>query len=364
MEPLERAIRSALEKGNAADAGFREKVYRSAFAALERALAAPNIPDSTVVARRASLQDIIAKVEGEHRRRAALAVEPSFPAEHEQPSSPQAAPLQAPLQEAPPLQAEPRDADAVAPFPSMPQAERIEHGDGDGEAGPSVVGERRALRRQRSPLVRLLVPAVLILLAVIGAWWVLGSGSSGDDAGRNGAASPQVSGPASETASRGTNGGTAAPTPLGQARSDPNAVVLFSPEEPGGVATPGDAAAEVVGEGEQAFLRIRSGASGSAVIFNVPQAVLQQLAGRRAVFVVSAQAEEGQPTQMSVSCSFGEMGDCGRQRYDVTIERAEYIFDVDMPEVQPGADGTIAVVSDIGNTGKAVDIYGIRVSVD
>ncbi len=111
------------------------------------------------------------------------------------------------------------------------------------------------------------------------------------------------------------------------------------------------------------FLRIRSGASGAAVSFDVGQGVLKELAGKHAVFDVIARAEDGKDTQMSVDCNFGELGDCGRKRYGVGHERNEYLFEVEFPAKQPGAAGTIAINSDFDKAGKAVDIYAIQVSV-
>ena len=78
---------------------------------------------------------------------------------------------------------------------------------------------------------------------------------------------------------------------------------------------------------------------------------------------IVARAEDGKDTQMSVSCNFGELGDCGRKRYAVGHERNEYLFDVAFPDKQPGAAGTIAINSDFEGQGRAVDIYAIRVSV-
>jgi hypothetical protein len=90
---------------------------------------------------------------------------------------------------------------------------------------------------------------------------------------------------------------------------------------------------------------------------------LQQIAGRKAVFDIIARAEEGKETQISVNCDFGELGDCGRKRYAVGYQRGEYLFDVELPDQNPGASGSIAIASDITSGGAAVDIYEIRVSV-
>ena len=66
MDPIETAIRNALQKGNAEDRAFREKVYRSAFAALERATQAqPNLTVEVAIKRRKSLQARITSIESE-----------------------------------------------------------------------------------------------------------------------------------------------------------------------------------------------------------------------------------------------------------------------------------------------------------
>jgi hypothetical protein len=65
-----------------------------------------------------------------------------------------------------------------------------------------------------------------------------------------------------------------------------------------------------------------------------------------------------------VTCNFGDLGDCGRKRYAVGHERAEFLFELQVPAGKPGAAGTIAVNSDVSNQGKAVDLFEIRVSTD
>ena len=111
------------------------------------------------------------------------------------------------------------------------------------------------------------------------------------------------------------------------------------------------------------FLRIRSGPSGSAIVFDVPQGVLEQIAGKHAVFDIVARAEEGKSTQISIDCNFGELGDCGRKRYEVGYEKGDFLFEIELPKKAPGAEGTIAITSDIDNAGKAIDVYEIKVSV-
>ena len=142
-----------------------------------------------------------------------------------------------------------------------------------------------------------------------------------------------------------------------------NWISVFSPDDPSAVNAPSGATAEVSQDESGQFIRIRSGTTGAAVVFDVGQGILEQIAGKKAVFDISARAEDGTQTQISINCDFGELGDCGRQRYAVGYERGEYLFDVELPGNRPGAGGSIAINSDFSNEGKAVDIYAIRVSV-
>jgi hypothetical protein len=155
------------------------------------------------------------------------------------------------------------------------------------------------------------------------------------------------------------------PPPLhSEATVERNWITVFTPSDPTLANSPAGATAEVMQDESGAFLRVRSGESGAAVLFDVGQGILEQAAGKKALFDIVARAEEGQETEISVDCNFGELGDCGRKRYLVGYERGEYLFEIALPERDPGAGGTIAINSDFANGGKSVDIYEIRISVD
>ncbi len=138
---------------------------------------------------------------------------------------------------------------------------------------------------------------------------------------------------------------------------------MFSPSDPTRVTAPADSRAELVDQEGENFIRIRSGQSGSEILFDVGQGVLERIAGHHAVFDIVARAQPGQQTQVSVSCSFGELGDCGRKRYQVRDAVSDYLFEVDPPDVRPGAGGTIAINTDISGGGKALDLFQIKVSL-
>jgi hypothetical protein len=377
LDPVEKAIRNALEKGNAEDRAFREKVYRSAFAALERATAShPELTVEMAIRRRHSLQAKITSIESEYLPAApALPVHPG-----EVPTvsldEPEAA-AGTPAVEAPTVVSEsgPEDEQGSAPSVALdgepePSADApaVDLGVGGPSPEPALAGspaaatvapdrdERRT--RRRRPLAAMFVTVTLLCAAAIGGWWAYDLGLLKLPAAPP-PAPPQIVeedfDPAEETPLQpGEPGGT---------QELRNWITVFSPDDASAVNAPSGATAEVSEDESGQFIRIRSGTTGAAVVFDVGQGILEQIVGKRAVFDISARAEDGTQTQISISCDFGELGDCGRQRYAVGYERGEYLFDVQLPGNRPGAGGSIAVNSDFSNEGKAVDIYEIRVSV-
>lgn len=383
MDPIEKAIRNAFAKGNADDRAFREKVYRSAFAALDRALQAnPGITVEVAIKRRKAMQARIAEIESEFL--------PAVPAVAPQVQNGE----QAPAVEAPPIDVGPKQresapikAPAVRQDPSLGGEQDASLGPAEPHpaqaavpdivmfepafAGSSPAGsetaagggvevlpdrdERRTARR-RLPLGALLLGVLLLAAIGGGLWWAAQSGLLKAPAPIDGAP------PAAEGGGTPSEGVQGLATP-GEADKARAWITVFTPSNPTLVSAPSDAKAEIMQDDTGSFLRIRSGASGSAVSFDVGQGVLEKLAGKHAIFDVLARSEEGKETQMSLDCNFGDMGDCGRKRYAVGHERNEYLFDVQFPDKRPDAAGTIAINSDFDKQGKSIDIYEIRVSI-
>ncbi len=374
MDPVEKAIRNALEKGNAEDRTFREKVYRSAFAALERATKAhPELTVETAIRRRQNLQAKITSIESEYLPAApALPVHPGEvpPISLDEPQSASEAPsVEAPAAEAGgetapsvALDSEPETAEG-APSVDLGAPETPEPVLAGSTPAATVApdrDERRAKRRR--PLAAMFVAVTLVCAAAIGGWWAYELGLFKLPSAPP-SAPPEIVeeefDPAEEVPLQPGEPGTVAEggTELR------NWITVFSPDDPSAVNAPNGATAEVSEDESGEFMRIRSGTTGAAVVFDIGQGILEQIAGKKAVFDISARAEDGTQTQISISCDFGELGDCGRKRYAVGYERGEYLFDVELPGNRPGAAGSIAINSDFSNEGKAVDIYEIRVSV-
>ncbi|WP_054312403.1 hypothetical protein [Mesorhizobium sp. 1M-11] len=364
MDPIEKAIRNAFEKGDPDDRAFRERVYRSAFAALDRALLAnPNVTVEVAMKRRKAMQAKIAEIEseflpavpgaapevdldGEIGDRAPSSAAPSQPGGRVEPSL--GAPGEAPRSRVLPVVPD------IIPEGSLPPSAAEA-----ALAGSLQVSPDRDTRRigRRLPLTAIFFGVTILALVGIGLWWAIQSNAfkTLEQLGQSPAQTPTVSDEDYQP--------EGAPKLSGDDTQNRNWINVFSPESPAQVATPSDAKAEVMKDESGAFIRVTSGASGSAVSFDVGQGILEQIAGKKAVFDIIARAEDGKETQMSVDCNFGELGDCGRKRYVVGNERNEYLFDVQLPSGRPGSAGTIAINSDFDKQGKSVDIYEIRVSV-
>ncbi|MBZ9907729.1 hypothetical protein LB557_17105 [Mesorhizobium sp. BR115XR7A] len=380
MDAIEKAIRNALEKGNAEDRAFRERVYRSAFAALDRALQAnPGVTVEVAIKRRKAIQAKITEIESEYL--------PAVPGVAPQIDAPavEAAAGAAPAVEAGPRASSPAvtvdgpgqpASDAprsrvlpvvpdIMPDATLPGAPAIDMSvPASSGAATEVAPDRdeRRIRGRRLPLTAIFFTVTLLAAIGIGLYFAMQTGVFKTAAQLNTA--PPEAPPTVEDDDFTPADGANAPAKPGAADLSRDWINVFSPSDPTHVAAPSDAKAEVMKDDSGPFLRIQSGASGSAIAFDVGQGVLEKLAGKHAVFDIIARAEDGKDTQISVDCNFGELGDCGRKRYAVGQQKNEYLFDVKFPGKHPGSAGTIAINSDFDKQGKAVDVYEIRVSVE
>ncbi|MBZ9992408.1 hypothetical protein [Mesorhizobium sp. BH1-1-4] len=386
MDAIEKAIRNALEKGNAEDRAFRERVYRSAFAALDRALQAnPGVTVEVAIKRRKAIQEKITEIESEFlpavpgvapridaidapAAETAAGAAPAVEAGPKAPSVPSPAvtvdgPVQA-ASGAPRSRVLPVVPD-IMPDATLPGAPAI---DMSAAAAPGAATEvapdrdERRIRGRRLPLTAIFLTVTLLAAVGIGLFFAVQTGVFKSAAELNTA--PPEAPPTVEDDDFTPADGANAPAKPGAADQSRDWINVFSPADPTHVAAPSDAKAEVMRDDAGSFLRIQSGASGSAIAFDVGQGVLEKLAGKHAVFDIIARAEDGKDTQISVDCNFGELGDCGRKRYAVGQQRNEYLFDVKFPDKRPGSAGTIAINSDFDKQGKAVNVYEIRVSIE
>jgi hypothetical protein len=365
LDAIEKAIRTAFERGNPEDRAYRVKVYRSAFAALERAIASSGDTQSDAAeARRKALKIRIVEIEAEF-----LPAEEGEPAR--KPSAPAAAPAVDPdlRQEAgeevrsPILDnAEPRGTDRVF----EPRIEPGDHSDSDGPSDtPPPLGEeapprsRRSGRKRRSLASSVLLTIVVLVAIGAALWWISNAGLHllAGNIGSGGDNPPKTVQQENFDSSQGA--GLQGP---GSSANGEVWITIFSPADPTTVSAPATGKAEVKEEEGGKYLRIQSSSPRSEFAFDVGQGVLEQIAGKHAVFDIVAHSEEGKETEMSVNCDLGALGDCGRKRYHVGHERNDFLFEIDVPDAKPSGAGRIIIDPDLDGKGNPLDIVEIRVS--
>lgn len=367
MDGIESAIRNALARGDIGDRSFRERVYRSVFAALERKIAeAPGLSAEDAQRRREALKQRIVTIEREFAVR---------PPERAAPTA--GAPAVEPAVEAPSLgSVDRRDPGGTAPSidvgtaaPRTGPAEReatlavrpSREVPAGGYSLPGVSGDLpenavdEAAEERRRPWGVLLIVVSVLAILLIGGLWAWQAGLFNPDDG-------SVPNPPVELEDE--DFAPDAPPPLSQDEAAERAwVTAFSAADPAGFTPLAGASAELMEEEEGVkFLRLRSSTDSAAVAFAVNRDALAAMAGGPVVFDIVARAQEGQETQISVSCDFGVLGDCGRRRYVVGLHRADFLFEVDLPAGDPSGDGSVSIITDVDGAGKAIDLFEIRLA--
>jgi hypothetical protein len=143
-------------------------------------------------------------------------------------------------------------------------------------------------------------------------------------------------------------------------------LMIFRPDNPGDLVVDPTIKADITGQGPLSRLRIEPAPSttgDAAVVFSIGEGVLQQLAGKKAVFDIVAAADKGSPTQISVLCDFAGLGDCGRKRYQIDDATSDNLFQIEFPAGAPQGAGEIILNPDVDGKGRALIIYAIKVRV-
>lgn len=336
LDAIESAIRKALEKGDASDRAFRETVYRSIFAALDKASAANSeVSPEAAAKRRQALAIKVREVEASFMRAEHNITEPVVDPE----------PSIAPSREVAPD-------DERSDNPPAVSTETEIRVDDDSESPP-------VFSKKRRPYAWMLSAAILFAAVGMGGWWIYQS---------------DILTPASERDSSVPNpprtlesedfqpSGSESPALREEAEVQRQWITIFSPDDPSTVVATVGANVEVTEDGDDKALKVRSSSRDAAAMFDIGEGVLEQIAGGKAVFNVVAVSDEGSPTEFSIRCNFGDLGDCKRHRFSASATIADYLFEVELPDGSPGAAGTIALVSDVSGEGLAVNIREIKVS--
>ncbi|MEM1039826.1 MAG: hypothetical protein AAGI12_10200 [Pseudomonadota bacterium] len=379
MAGFEDLLRSALAKHDNPSAETRQVIYRSSREALERMIQQKEgMPAQTIALQRQKLEAAIVQVE--MSRTASAEPVPQFKTaavETVQEPQPQQAPQQSPQpvpQPAPEQKAAPATGGAlnfgVAPPPSPPappppapsQAPAPQSVPNPAAtpgpnlaAGPHPYGERDYdgdLLREKKPYAKMLFWAIIITGLGVTLWWMV---TFGPDLLRS-----------------RLDGSVPNPPPTiesGSFNPDANAgwVSVFSADSnPESIETGNEGRAELLRADGRTYARLASNQGvDNRIRFVMPPGVMEQLRGRAATFEITMQAVDGEQ-QFSIYCEFGALGTCGRKRFQIDGRLQPFIFDVLINDTRlpSGERARLAINTDLGGTGKAVDISTIRVRID
>ncbi len=232
--------------------------------------------------------------------------------------------------------------------------------------------ERAVSRRKpRKFFSRLLVFCIVVAFLGIGAWWVKTSGvlltaAQRDTSVRN---QPAQITPEGEDANdnnadldSGSNAGLATIDP--QDRFSADWIQIFGPTDAAKAVSGTQAKIENASENEGPTVRLTSQSPDTTgnVAIPVPSATLQKLSGKPATVAMTLQAISDAPTQITVECSFGTYGGCGRHRFDVTRQKSDALFQLRFNKPLPAdASGNLVFNTDVDGKSTGVNIYAIRV---
>ena len=360
LDPIEKAIRAALEKGDLEDGAFRQKIYRSAEAALTRSLSArAGLDEPAKDARLVHLARMVASIETEFTP----VMAPIVDSEIRSGSRVSGANIGAP----PPRAVEPRfETRPERDWSTTPGSGR---GDSDHAAqryGHSTDAPFKTMDddsgKASGGLFRKLVTAfvfitILALLVMFG-WTAWNSGLFGN-------AADDGSGP--QKLSRSEDSTDLGPQQVGNgAAEDENWINVFEPKDASSVQASDGLTAELRGSGTGAYLNITNTTNKSQgeAIFEIGRGVLETLRGKKIVFNVQAKTTDGSTTQMAASCSLAGMGECQRVRFRLEGQLTENLIIMQLADAAPEASGTLTIVPDIDKTGNPVEIISIRVRVE
>ncbi len=363
MSGLEATLRNALQKGNAADPAFRERVYGAAVSAMQRSAAARGASVDAQRAQARALEDAIRRVEAEYqspspkmepRQRPAsdpapkIAPEPGFSRDVPPVGGNNVRPAE------PGLRAEPRPEVRAKPKSGRRNAPV--------NASEKPVGT--VFRLRRGPFAAMFSVVVLIALFVAGLWWVITSGAFVSEADRDtSVANPPVrlEGEDFTALDPGTATAPVRRAADTEAATQDGWVVLFTPADPTTLGLQGGATASIETDPFGNFARIVTPSPEGVVLVDVPPGTLQMHVGKPVQLSLVMRTEEGQSTQVAVTCDFGPMGGCGRRRFNVGQADQEYLIEIMLPDVLPPATGgVIALRADIENGQAPVKLLSVR----
>jgi hypothetical protein len=337
VDPIEKAIRNALEKGNALDPAFRNRVYVSAEHALSRSLAAhATMPPADKHARIEKL------------RRIAVSIEQEFaPATADTDELPRQVRPESRLQ----AQHERSGRSSLEAVRRPPEHRHTTSREAPVDlAGVSAGSNRR--------LSKIFVYVTVLALAIMLGWlfWTSGILDKADDSG--GISTDQTSESSDDTA---------APRIGNASDADEGWITIFAPSDAAAIDLSDGLAADLKGDGADAFILLtapENSAVQSAASIEIGRGVLETLRGKKVVFDIKAKAGASEGAQMSIACDLAGMGECLRTRFRLESQLTDNLVSAQLEDTAPEASGLLSISPDIDGKGRAIEVHSVRVRVD
>jgi hypothetical protein len=352
---LETALRSALKKGDIENPVFRRKVYESAANAMHRSLEARgNATKEAIDAQNKRLAEVIRTIEADLKAASSPApatakppVEPEPPARRTEP------PLVEPVSERRATTTDTRNE------PSLYVEPRAEKADTKPERKPAKTKAER--KGTRAPFAKLLTAAVLVSFLGVGFFWVFTTDAFKSEEARD-TSVPNPNRVLESESFEGRDPGTSnAPATLDSTAGDDGWIELFSPRDLTTLGLVAGATAEMKTDPFGDYVHLVTPNEEAEVQIDVPLNLMQQAPGGTIQLSFIAHAEDDAPTQMSVTCDLGTLGDCGRLRFNLGQAPQEYLMQMQIPEgASPSRQGIIKIVTDIENEARAVKLLQVR----
>ena len=255
--------------------------------------------------------------------------------------------------------------DAGAPHLHVePRQDAASEMSGDGPQRVASSGPSGPFRFRRGPFATVFLAIVLIALLFAGLWWVMQTDAFVSQQARD-TSVPNPPVQLGEDAFAGRDPDTAtAPARVSDADADGGEgwIVLFTPSDPTVLTLVGGAQTSIESDPFGDFARLSTTGAESAVLIDVPVGTLQRLAGSAVQISVRARTDDGQASQISVTCDFGPLGDCGRRRFDVNQSEAEFLFRADLLDgATPSAPGSLEIRPDFEGGERAINLLSVRI---
>lgn len=348
MSNLENALRRALAKGDSTDPQFRRKVYTAAANAMERSMASDATDDATKAARRKNLASVISGLESEVRISPQRVEAPAPEVRND--ANPRAPSVDAAHAAERRLRVEPKLDDTAI----------------DAGAAPAVSADmyRRPTGTRTRIFSKILSVVIVLAVIIIGTIWVVTTGAFQSAEERD----TSVPNPPLELEDESSGGNTErAPALATGGTADQRAeaegwITLFSPGDPTTLGLAGGAEAAISSDPFGDFAKIVTPNADSEVQVDVPVGTLLELQGLPVQINIVARSDEGLPTEFSVTCDLGALGDCGRRRFNVGQAPAEYLFRVNLPSVDEiRGGGILKIRTDINSNERPLNLLAVRI---